>query len=118
MEEVLERMNQVPALSEECSILGISMFEQINRGETVFFTAVGAGLDNINPSMEDIRWMPHCFQVGNYLRYFMFDFTESFCITRIGEYMLEVQFRKEIYDGYNWMPKKEYVAMNIPILIV
>ena len=118
MEDVLERMNQVPVSCEECSVRGVTMFEQINRGETIFFTAIGAGLDNNSPSMEDIRWMPHCFQVGNYLRYFMFDFTESFCMTRPGEHMLEVRFRKEVHDGFNWMPKKEYVSMNIPILIV
>jgi hypothetical protein len=118
MEDVLELMNQETVSSDQCSVRGISMLEQLNRGETVFFTAIGAGLDNNTPAFEDIRWMPHCFQVGNYLRYFMFDFTESFCITRPGEQMLEVRFRKEVYDGFNWMPKKEYVSMNIPILIV
>lgn len=118
MEDVLELRNHVPVSCEQCSVRGVSMFEQINKGETTFFTAIGTGIDNTCPSKEDIRWMPHCFQVGNYLRYFMFDFTESFCMTRLGEHMLEIQYRKEVYDGYNWMPKKEYVSLNIPILIV
>ncbi len=118
MDDVLELSNQEILSSDQCSVRGISILEQVKRGETVFFTAIGAGLDNKTPAFDDIRWMPHCFQVGNYLRYFMFDFTESFCITRPGEQMLEVRFRKEVYDGFDWMPKKEYVSMNIPILIV
>lgn len=118
MEEVLEITHQEKATASQCTIRGIRMLDQINRGETVYFTAVGVGLENEIPVPCDVRWIPHSFEVGNYLRYFMFDFTESFRITRPGEHMFHVQFRKEYYDGYNWMPTKEYAKMSLPLLVV
>lgn len=118
MEDVLEITNQKPDISSRCTVRGIRMLDQITLGERVFFTAVGVGLDNDSPEIEDERWIPHSFQVGNYMRYFMFDFTESFCIRHPGEHMVQISFRKEYYDGYNWMPTKEYSEMSIPVLVV
>lgn len=118
MEDVLEITNREFIPSSKCTVRGIRMFEQLSIGDTIFFTAVGEGLDNVTPTLEDVRWIPHSFQVGNYLRYFMFSFTESFSVSKPGEYEFSVRFLKEHYDGFNWMPTKEYREMSIPILVV
>lgn len=117
MEDVLEITNQAVTQGSKCTVHGIRMFDQITSGETVFFTAVGDGLDNVTPMLEDVRWIPYSYQIGNYLRHFMFSFTESFCISRPGEYMFQLKFHKENYDGFNWMPTKEFSELTIPIVV-
>lgn len=118
MEGVLDISDYSLKKAGGCMIRGVRPLDQIEAGDTVFFTAVGEGTDNNHPEAKDIRWIPHSFQIGSYKRYFMFDFTESFQVKHPGEKMFRIFFRKEYYDGFAWMPTKEFRELSIPIQVV
>lgn len=117
MEDVLEITNQDDISASQCAVRGLRMRDQLERGETVYFTAVGNGMENDSPIQNDIRWVPYSFGIGKHYRYFMFDFTESICITCPGEHIFHVNFRKEYYDGYNWMPVDRFRKLNILLYV-
>lgn len=117
MDPLVMTMDQRVADASDCSIVGIRMFDRFDRCQPIHFTAVGAGMDNREPSMGDVRWVPHHFEVGHIRKNFMFDFCECFIVPVIGEYMVDVSFLREVFDGLSWMPENEYSVLSVPILV-
>lgn len=85
-------------------ILDIVAGGQYITGETITFTASGAGMDNSNPNPGDYRYRPSGYQIGNVTGTWQSSpYTTSMAIKATGEYTLKVIFNKDVYDGSNWV---------------
>ena len=73
-------------------------------GDTISFTAAGAGMSNSNPNPGDYRYRPASYQIGNVTGTWQGSpYTISMAINATGEYTLKVIFNRDVYDGSNWV---------------
>ncbi len=73
-------------------------------GDTIKFTASGAGMDNSNPNPGDYRYRPTGYQIGNVTGTWQASpYTTSMAIKAAGEYTLKVSFSKDVFNGTNWV---------------
>lgn len=91
---------------ERNRVTGLRANAQIARGETVAFTAVGAGMDNRSPEDGDVRFEPVDWQInpsgtfaagGPYAASFS---TEKM---KLGHHVLTVRYQRQIYDAAKGM---------------
>ena len=76
---------------------------QYYTGETLKFTASGAGMSNSNPNPGDYRYRPSGYQIGNVTGTLQSPYSVSMAINATGEYTLKVTYNKDIYDGNSWV---------------
>lgn len=76
---------------------------QYYTGETIKFTASGAGMSNSNPNPGDYRYRPSGYQIGNVTGTLQSPYSVSMAINATGEYTLKVTYNKDIYDGNSWV---------------
>ena len=73
-------------------------------GDTIKFSASGAGMANTNPNPGDYRYRPSGYQIGNVTGTWKAEpYTTSMAINAAGEYTLKVIYNKDIYDGNSWV---------------
>lgn len=73
-------------------------------GDTIKFTASGAGMGNSNPNPGDYRYRPAGYQIGNVTGNWQSSpYTTSMAIKATGEYTLKVNYNKEVFDGNSWV---------------
>ncbi len=84
-------------------ILDLVAGGQYFTGDTIKFTAQGAGMANTNPNPGDYRYRPSGYQIGNVTGTLQSPYSISMAINATGEYTLKVTFNKDIYDGKNWV---------------
>ncbi len=84
-------------------ILGITEGGEYYTGETIKFTASGAGMDEEGLNPGDYRYRPSGYQIGNVTGAWSSEpYSTSMSIKAVGEYTLKVTFAREVYDGSNW----------------
>ena len=76
---------------------------QYYTGETLKFTASGAGMSNSNPNPGDYRYRPSGYQIGNVTGTLQSPYSVSMAINAPGEYTLKVTYNKDVYDGNSWV---------------
>ena len=76
---------------------------QYYTGETLKFTASGAGMSNSNPNPGDYRYRPSGYQIGNVTGTLQSPYSVSMAINATGEYALKVTYNKDVYDGNSWV---------------
>ena len=76
---------------------------QYYTGETLKFTASGAGMSNSNPNPGDYRYRPSGYQIGNVTGTLQSPYSVSMAINATGEYTLKVTYNKDVYDGNSWV---------------
>ena len=72
-------------------------------GDTIKFTASGAGMSNSNPNPGDYRYRPTGYQIGNVTGTLQSPYSISMSIKAVGDYTLKVTYTKDVYDGNNWV---------------
>ena len=76
---------------------------QYYTGETLKFTASGAGMSNSSPNPGDYRYRPSGYQIGNVTGTLQSPYSVSMAINATGEYTLKVTYNKDVYDGNSWV---------------
>lgn len=72
-------------------------------GDTIRFTASGAGMDNTNPNPGDYRYLPTGYQIGNVTgSWNASPYTTSMSIKAASEYTLRVTYTRQVYNGSEW----------------
>lgn len=84
-------------------IVGIVNNEVHVVEDDISFEAIGYGLDNTNPLIDDIRFVPYSWSINPSGVWDSAPYKAEFTITKPGEYLLKVIFHKEIFDGVNWV---------------
>ena len=85
-------------------ILDIVAGGEYYKGDTIKFTASGAGMGNTNPNPGDYRYRPTGYQIGNVSgSWKSAPYTTSMSIKATGEYTLKVMYSKDVFDGSNWV---------------
>lgn len=73
-------------------------------GDTIKFTASGAGMDNSDPNPGDYRYRPSGYQISNVTgTWSASPYTTSMAINAAGEYTLKVTYNRDTYDGESWV---------------
>lgn len=93
------------ASAENNTITGIDYNGVYTTQSKIFFTAVGAGMDNTSPRKGDTRYKPKSWTVlNNTLGWDAAPYTASFGLAKSGDYTLKVNFEQQKYDGNSWQP--------------
>ena len=72
-------------------------------GDTIKFTASGAGMSNSNPNPGDYRYRPSAYQISNVSGVLQSPYSISMAIKEAGEYTVKATYNKDIFDGANWV---------------
>ena len=72
-------------------------------GDTIKFTASGAGMSNSNPNPGDYRYRPSAYQISNVSGVLQSPYSISMAIKEAGEYTVKATYNKDIFDGTNWV---------------
>ncbi|MDD6324396.1 MAG: InlB B-repeat-containing protein [Lachnospiraceae bacterium] len=89
--------------TDDNTILDLVAGGQYYTGETIKFTASGAGMSNSNPNPGDYRYRPSGYQIGNVTGTLQSPYSVSMAINATGEYTLKVTYNKDVYDGNSWV---------------
>mgnify|MGYP004447163741 FL=1 len=102
-----------------CYISDIGEGAEYLKGETISFTAYGAGMDNTNPNPGDYRFRPAVYQVGSASgSWSSAPYTTKMAINATGEYNLTVTYNKDIFDGQNWVSDGTTTTQTIRFFVV
>ncbi len=89
--------------SDDCTVTGIEEGAEYLKGTTLSFTANGAGLDNTSPNAGDYRYVPSGFSISTASgSWSSAPYTKSLAINAAGDYALNVQFSRQVYNGSVW----------------
>lgn len=91
------------ASADDNTITGISSNGQYTTDTKITFTAVGAGMDNSDPSEGDTRYIPLNWSVANTNSWQQAPYTATFRMSRAGTYTLSVAYNEQEYDGSKWV---------------
>ncbi len=84
-------------------IEGITEGATYESEERLTFTPVGGGMDNTDPNLGDIRYVPTSYTIGNVSNTWSEGpYTTSMSIKKAGEYTLTVCFTKQLWNGSEW----------------
>lgn len=88
---------------DEIGIGNVCAKETFAQGQTIFFTALGAGLNSL-PVFGNQRWVPISWQTNPQGTWSAAPYSASFSTIgmSLGEHILSVLFAHEIYDGTDW----------------
>ncbi len=96
----VRRMSITPR-AEDSTASGIKKSYQ--AGETISFTAVGSGMDNVSPLSGDRRWRPISWKCNPEGVFADGNYTASFVLDTAGNYTLSVLYEEQEYDGTNFV---------------
>ena len=86
------------------TILDLVAGGEYYTGDTIKFTASGAGMDNSNPNPGDYRYRPSGYQISNVTgTWSASPYTTSMAINATGEYTLKVVYNRDTYNGESWV---------------
>ncbi len=86
-------------------IQNIDQGGQYYTGDTIEFTASGAGMDNTNPNPGDYRYRPASYQIGSVTGTWQgAPYSTSMAINAAGEYTLKVIYNRDVYTEGEWKP--------------
>lgn len=88
---------------EGSTITGIASDGSYTSGARLTAAAVGNGMDNVNPSEGDSRWVPRSWNWGQKIfSDWKENYTIPFTVTQEGNYRLTVDFEREEYTSGSW----------------
>lgn len=100
-------------------ILDLAAGGEYITGQTITFTASGAGMNNSNPNPGDYRYRPSGYQIGNVTGTWQASpYTTSMAIRATGEYTLKVIFNKDVFDGNNWVSDGTSDAKSVTFRVI
>lgn len=91
--------------------------EQHAKGEEIIFTAVGIGMDNLNPQAGDVRYVPASWSINPSGEWAEAPYTAAFTIDEAGEYELTVVYNREIYSDGKWVADGNTVTSETAVII-
>ncbi len=88
---------------EGSTVTGVAMDGSYVSGTKLTATAVGNGMDNVNPVEGDSRWIPRTWNWGqSSFNSWKENYTIPFTLVEVGNYRLSVDFEREDYIGGAW----------------
>ena len=87
-------------------------------GDTIKFTASGAGMENSNPNPGDYRYRPSADQISNVSGVLQSPYSISMAIKEAGEYTVKVTYNKDVYDGTNWVSDGTTDAKSVTFKVI
>lgn len=107
-----EEKRDIPRLNiigkpENNKVSGIQNKGIYRVDQLITITAHGDGMDIDKPIANDVRYLPIGWKVTSYYEMTKSPYQVSFSVKREGDYQLQVYFRKQVYDGKNWISKDE-----------
>ena len=88
---------------DDNQILDLKEGAEYYIGDTIKFTASGAGMSNSNPNPGDYRYRPSAYQISNVSGVLQSPYSISMAIKEAGEYTVKATYNKDIFDGTNWV---------------
>ena len=103
---------------EGSRVTGVAMDGSYVSGTKLTATAVGNGMDNVNPVEGDSRWIPRTWNWGQKaFNSWKDNYTIPFTLVEVGNYRLSVDFEREDYTGGAWKASGEVKAYTIPFKV-
>lgn len=101
------------------AITGVAADAVYAPGTTLTAVAVGGGMDNINPSKDDTRWVPDSWYWSSksIAKWDKEPYKVTFTLKTAGSYKLTVIFRLEEYNGSVWtsLDKTESASVSFKV---
>lgn len=105
---------------EGSTITGVAVDGAYESGTKLTATAVGNGMDNVNPAEGDSRWIPRTWNWGegkDVLNQWKDGYTIPFTLVEVGNYRLSVEFEREEYTGGTWKATNVFNTVVIPFKV-
>ncbi|MDD6661040.1 MAG: InlB B-repeat-containing protein [Lachnospiraceae bacterium] len=103
---------------DDNQILDLKAGAEYYIGDTIKFTASGAGMSNSNPNPGDYRYRPSAYQISNVSGVLQTPYSISMAIKEAGEYTVKVTYNKDIYDGTNWVSDGTTDAKSVTFKVI
>ena len=88
---------------EGSTVTGVAVDGSYVSGTKLTATAVGNGMDNVNPAEGDSRWIPRTWNWGrSAFNEWKDGYTIPFTLVEVGNYRLSVDFERQEYTGNDW----------------
>jgi hypothetical protein len=89
--------------SDPGAINGIESGSTLLAGKYITFSVAGVGMDNMNPTEGDVRYIPVSWSVNPSGSWTEPPYTATFTISKTGDYTLSVVFNREVYTSGAWV---------------
>ena len=87
------------------------------KGEDIIFTAVGIGMDNVNPQAGDMRYVPVKWSINPSGEWTSAPYTATFAVANAGDYELKVVYNREVYKDGKWIADGVTITSKTAITI-
>lgn len=119
-DKVYESIAKLPYIANKNDNKIVLKADKVIQGDRVPFTAVAAGLDNVNPIANDVRYIPAVYIVDGVST----DFTDTRYSElirtdnlTIGEHIIEVIFIEQKFDGVQWINTNETFSLTDTFIV-
>lgn len=119
-DKIYESIVKLPYIADKNDNKIILETDKVTQGDSVQFIAVAAGLDNVNPIENDVRYIPAVYIVDGV----SIDFTDTQYSELIktedmsvGEHTVEVIFAEQKFDGVQWINTDETVSLTNTFIV-
>ena len=90
---------------------------QYTKGEDITFTAIGIGMDNVNPQAGDMRYVPAKWSINPSGEWTSAPYTATFAVANAGDYELKVVYNREVYKDGKWVADGVTITSKTAITI-
>ena len=90
---------------------------QYTKGEDITFTAIGIGMDNVNPQAGDMRYVPAKWSINPSGEWTSASYTATFAVANAGDYELKVVYNREVYKDGKWVADGVTITSKTAITI-
>ena len=90
---------------------------QYTKGEDITFTAMGIGMDNVNPQAGDMRYVPAKWSINPSGEWTSAPYTATFAVANAGDYELKVVYNREVYKDGKWVADGVTITSKTAITI-
>ena len=90
---------------------------QYTKGEDITFTAIGIGMDNVNPQAGDMRYVPAKWSINPSGEWTSAPYTATFAVANVGDYELKVVYNREVYKDGKWVADGVTITSKTAITI-
>ena len=90
---------------------------QYTKGEDITFTAIGIGMDNVNPQAGDMRYVPAKWSINPSGEWTSAPYTATFAVANAGDYELKVVYNREVYKDGKWVADGVTITSKTSITI-
>ena len=90
---------------------------QYTKGEDITFTAIGIGMDNVNPQAGDMRYVPVKWSINPSGEWTSAPYTATFAVANAGDYELKVVYNREVYKDGKWIADGVTITSKTAITI-